>query len=70
MARIENKPKVFLTQEEVEILRKAQKIINELWDTDTNNGNSEIFCQIDNFETDWSWIDTALENLIDISEVE
>lgn len=67
MARIENQPKVILTQEEREILRKAQKIVNELWDTD-NNG--QVFCQIDNYDTEWGWIDTALERLVNISEVE
>ena len=67
MARIENQPKVILTQEERETLRKTQQIINELWDTDNN---AQIFCEIDNYESEWCWIDTALERLVDISEVE
>ena len=67
MARIENQPKVILTQKERETLRQTQKIINELYDTDKSG---EIFCQIDNCESEWCWIDTALERLVNISEVE
>lgn len=69
MARIEIYPKVILTEEEKETLRRARNIINELWDTDIDNDN-RIFYQIDNYETEWSWIDTALERLVNISEVE
>ena len=67
MAKIENQPKVVLTQEEREILRKAQKIMDELWGDDDNG---QIFCQIDNYDSEWGWIITTLENLINISEVE
>lgn len=67
MARIENKPKVFLTQEEIEILRKARNIFNEL---DTEDKNADIFCQCDNYGSEWCWVDTFIENLISISEVE
>lgn len=67
MARIENQPKVFLTQEEKEILRKAQNIFNEL---DTEDKNANIFSQCDNYDREWCWVDTFIENLIHISEVE
>jgi hypothetical protein len=67
MARIENQPKVILTQEERETLRKAQDILSNLGVCDDNG---EIFCQIDNYESEWYWIDTALERLVNISEVE
>lgn len=67
MARIENQPKVILTQEEKETLMKAQDILSNLGVCDDNG---QIFCQIDNYESEWYWIDTALERLINISEVE
>ena len=67
MARIENKPKVILTQEEIETLRKTQNIICELWNDDKNG---KIFDQIDNYESEWGWINTALEKIVEISEVE
>ena len=67
MARIENKPKVFLTQEEIEILRKTRDIVNEL---DAEDKNADIFCQCDNYDSEWCWVDSFIENLISISEVE
>lgn len=67
MARIENKPKVILTQEEKETLMKAQDILSNLGVCDDNN---DIFNQCDNYESEWYWIDTFIINLVDISEVE
>ena len=67
MAKIENQPKVILTQEEREILRKAQSIFNEL---DTEDKNGDIFNQCDNYESEWCWVDILIENLVSISEVE
>lgn len=67
MARIENHPKVILTQEEKKILRKTQDIFNEL---SAEDKNGVFFNQCDNYENEWSWIDIFIENLIDISEVE
>lgn len=67
MARIKNQPKVILTQEEREILRKAQNIFNELNDTDND---SNIFCQCDTYESEWCWLDNFIERLVNISEVE
>ncbi len=67
MAKIENQPKVFLTQEEREILRKAQNIFNELSADDTNG---DIFSQCDNYDSEWCWVDNFIETLISISEVE
>ena len=65
MARIEQHPKVILSQEEKEILIKAQRIIIELGVSD--NGG-EIFCACENDESEWYWIDDFLEKLINISE--
>ena len=67
MARIENQPKVFLTQEERAILRKAQDIFNNL---DTEDTNGDTFNQCDTSASEWCWIDIFIENLITISEVE
>lgn len=67
MARIENKPKVFLTQEERETLRKAQSIFNEL---NAEDKNGDIFSQCDNYESEWCWVDNFIETLVSICEVE
>jgi hypothetical protein len=67
MARIENQPKVILTQEERETLRKAQSIFNEL---DAEDKNCDIFNQCDNFDSEWCWVDNFIETLVNISEVE
>ena len=67
MARIENHPKVILTQEERETLRDAQKIIVELGTSDVNN---DIFCACDNYDNEWDWIDTFISKLVNMSEVE
>lgn len=67
MAKIENQPKVFLTQEEIETLRKAQSIFNELDDKDKHG---DIFFQCDNYESEWCWLDSFIENLVNISEEE
>ena len=67
MARIESYPKVILTKEEIEILRKAQNIFNTL-DVDDNNGY--IFDKCDSSDASWYWIDSFISNLIYISEVE
>lgn len=67
MARIENRPKVILTQEEREILRKAQDIFNKL---DVGDKNGDVFSQCSTYEDEWSWLDDFIENLVNISEVE
>lgn len=67
MARIENQPKLILTQQEREILRKAQSIFNEL---DAEDKNAEIYCQCDNYDSEWCWLDVFIERLVTISEVE
>lgn len=67
MARIENHPKVILTQEEREILIKAQRIFNDLC---VHDDNSYVFNRCDNNESKWYWIDDFIERLGNISEVE
>lgn len=67
MARIEQHPKVILSQEEIDILMKTQRILIELG---TSDNGGEIFCVCDNDESEWYWMDYFLEKLIKISEVE
>ena len=67
MAKIENQPKVFLTQKERETLRKTQSIFNEL---NAEDKNGDIFSLCDNYESEWCWVDNFMETLLSISEVE
>lgn len=67
MARIEQQPKVILTQEEREILRQAQRIIIELG---ANDDGGYIYDNCDNNESEWYWIDEFIEILVNTSEVE
>ena len=67
MARIENHPRVILTQEERETLRQTKKIMVEL---DTSDSNNDIFCACDNYSSEWEWIEDFIEKLVNMSEVE
>lgn len=67
MARIENQPKVILTQEEKEILRRTQSIIVELG---TSDSNGDVYCACENDESEWFWIEEFIGKLMNISEVE
>ena len=67
MARVENKPKVILTKEEIETLKKTRKILSEL---DMGDRSNDIYENCDNYDGEWKWIEIFLEKLIDISEVE
>ena len=67
MARIENQPKVILTIEEIETLRKAKNIIVELG---TSDSNADVYCACYNDESEWFWIEEFIEKLINKSEVE
>ena len=67
MAKIENQPKLILTQDEREILRKAQIIFNEL---EVYDKDAEIYYQCDNYIGKWGWLGNFIERLITISEVE
>ena len=67
MAKIENQPKVVLTQDEREILRKAQIIFNEL---EVDDKDAEIYYQCDIYNGKWCWLGEFIERLITISEVE
>ena len=50
----------------MEVLTKAQRIIIELCADDSG---SDIFCACDNDESEWDWIDTFMEKLVNMSEV-
>ena len=65
MAKVETKRQLVLTSEEKETLRKARIIF---LDIDTEDIGGEIFCQADNYDTEWDWLINFIENLINNSE--
>lgn len=67
MAKVETRKQLLLTNEEKEILRKARVIFLQI---DEEDYGGEIFCQADNYETEWAWLINFIENLICDSEEE
>ena len=67
MATVETRRQLLLTNEEIETLRKARTIF---LDIDTEDIGGEIFCQADNYESEWNWLITFINNLMNISEEE
>ena len=67
MAKVEFKPKLILTQKELDTLTQARKIITEIDDLDENG---IVFDQVDNYDSGFWFIITAIENLEYIAEVE
>ena len=67
MAKIENQPKVILTQAEIAILNETRKILTKL---NIDDDDGYIFDKCDNCDIAWYWIDTFIKNLVNISEVE
>lgn len=65
MAKVETKKQLFLTNEEIETLRKARIIFLEI---DEEDCGGEIFCQADNYESEWNWLINFIENLVSNSE--
>ena len=65
MAKVETRRQLLLTNEEVETLRKARKVFIDI---DTEDIGGEIFCQADNYETEWTWLVDFIDNLISICE--
>ncbi len=65
MAKVEIKKQLLLTPEEMETLRKAKLLF---LDIDGQDGCGDIFCQADNYETEWDWLINFIDNLIDNSE--
>lgn len=65
MAKVETRRQLLLTNEEKETLRKARVIFLEI---DEEDCGGEIFCQADNYDTEWDWLVTFINNLIDNSE--
>ena len=66
MAKVETRKQLLLTSEEIETLRKARKIFIDI---DTEDIGGEIFCQADNYDTEWAWLVDFIDNLINNSEV-
>lgn len=67
MAKVINSPRLILTKEELETLKKARQIICEIYNKDDGD---LIFENVDNFDGGLGYIVTAIENLEYISEVE
>ena len=65
MAKVETRRQLLLSSEEVEVLRKAKALF---LDIDTEDIGGEIFCQADNYETEWDWVINFINNLMDNSE--
>ena len=66
MAKVATRKQLLLTSEEMETLRKARIIFLEI---DEEDSGGEIFCQADNYDTEWCWLAQFIENLISNSEV-
>ena len=66
MAKVETRRQLLLSSEEMEVLRKAKALF---LDIDTEDIGGEIFCQADNYETEWDWVINFINNLMDNSEV-
>ena len=67
MAKVETRKQLLLTSEEKETLRKARVIFLQI---DEEDSGGEIFCQADNYETEWDWLINFIENLVLNSEVQ
>jgi hypothetical protein len=67
MAKVETRKQLLLTNEEKETLSKAKSIFLKI---DEEDYCGEIFCQADNYETEWAWLINFIENLICDSEEE
>ena len=65
MAKVETKRQLLLTNEEIETLKKARAIFLDIYAEDIGG---EIFCQADNYDTEWAWLIDFIDNLISISE--
>ena len=65
MAKIETRRQLLLTNEEVETLRKAKALF---LDIDAEDIGGEIFCQADNYDSEWDWLVDFIDNLISICE--
>ena len=60
MARIRTTVKVELSEEEKEILYKASQILDELAEEE---GADELFEMVDNFDSEFYYLSSALDNL-------
>lgn len=67
MARVETVKKLHLNPTEKDILEKARQV---LLDIEEEDSGGEIFCQADNYESEWCWLTQFIDNLICNSEVE
>ena len=66
MAKVETRRQLLLTNEEMTTLRRVVDIFLEI---DGEDEGGEIFCQADNYESEWNWLIIFINNLIAIGEV-
>lgn len=67
MARVETKKQLHLTSEEFMLLRKVENLFLDIGEEDSGG---EVFCQADNYESEWCWLTNFISNLIANVEVE
>ena len=67
MAKVETIKQLHLNATEMDILLKAKQVLLDIEEEDTGG---EIFCQADNYESEWCWLIQFINNLIHNSEVE
>ena len=67
MARVETRKQLLLTNEELATLKEARTLFLKISKEDSGG---EIFCQADNYETEWDWLINFIENLENNSEVD
>lgn len=66
MAKVETRKQLLLSSEEMEVLRKAKTLF---LDISTEDIGGEIFCQADNYDTEWDWLIYFIDNLMSNGEV-
>ena len=67
MAKVETRRQLLLTNEELETLKKARAIFLDIYAEDISG---EIFCQADNYDSEWDWLINFIDNLVIHSEEE
>ena len=65
MAKVETRRQLLLTNEEIETLKKARAIFLDIYREDCGG---DIFCQADNYDSEWDWLINFIDNLVINSE--
>lgn len=67
MAKVFTKPKLQLTAKEKDLLIDAINLFSEIANED--DCQESLFNECDNCKSDWGWLLTFLDNLLDLTEV-